>query len=293
MKKLFAIALSAVLMMGLTACSQGEETTTETTTAETTTETTTTEPANKLEEVMASGKLVVAMSPDFAPYEFLNLETGEVVGAEVSLAQYIADEMGLELVIEQMDFSSCLAAVPAGKVDISISGFGQTPERAESLEFSVGYKWEDETGDSGQTFVVLEENKDLYKTPEDLSGKKVTAQSASLQEGFVLDQMPEDVIYEPVTSTSDGIMQLITGKVDAVVLTTDNAEKFQANYPELYISDFRFEYESPGTVAIGMKGETELMAEVSAAITKATEEGLLPIWLEEANQLAESLNIEN
>ncbi len=289
MKKLLAIALSAVLLMGLTACSSSEETAETQTTAQTTT----TEPANKYEEVMASGKLVVAMSPDFAPYEFLNLETGEVVGAEVELAKYIADYLGLELVIEQMDFSSCLAAVPAGKVDISISGFGQTPERAENLEFSVGYKWEDETGDSGQTFVVLEENKDLYKTPEDLSGKVVSAQSASLQEGFVYEQMPEDVIYEPVTSTNDGIMQLITGKIDAFVSTSSSAEQYQANYPELHIADFRFEYVSPGTVAIGMKGETELMAAVSEAITKATEEGLFPIWEQEAEELAESLGVEN
>ncbi len=285
MKKLLAIALSAVLLMGLTACSSSEEA------SETTgTETTTTEPANKLEEVLASGELVVAMSPDFAPYEFINLETGEVVGAEVSLAQYIADEMGLELVIEQMNFDACLAAVPQGSVDISISGFAQTPERAENLEFSVGYKWEPETGDSGQTFIVLEENKDIYTTPEDLSGKTVGAQAASLQAEFVAEQMPEDVVYEPVTSTSDGVIQLINGKIDALVLTTDNAEQFKANYPELHISDFRFEYVSPGTVAIGKKGETELMEAVSAAITKAESEGLFQVWLAEANELAESLN---
>ncbi len=293
MKKLLALALSAVLLMGLTACSSSEETsTTQEATTETTTETTT-EETTKLDEVLESGKLVVAMSPDFAPYEFIDLTTGEVVGAEVSLAQYIADEMGLELVIEQMDFNACLAAVPQGKVDISISGFAQTPERAENLEFSVGYKWEDETGDSGQTFIVLEENKDLYKTADDLSGKIVGAQAASLQEEFVKTQMPEDVIHETVTATTDGVLQLINGKIDALVVTTDNAEQFQANYPELHISDFRFEYESPGTVALGKKGETELMEAVSAAITKATEEGLFPVWLEEANELASSLNINN
>ncbi len=282
MKKLLAIALSAVLLLtGLTACSSGEEA------LETEVEMT------KLEEVIESGKLVVAMSPDWAPYEFLNLETGEVVGAEVELAKYIAEHLGVELVIEQMDFNSCLAAVPAGKVDISISGFGQTPERAENLEFSTPYKWEDETGDSQQGIMILEENKDLYKVAEDFSGKTVAAQAASLQEGFVNEQLPEDTIYEPVTSTNDGVLMLINGKIDALAITTDTGAEFAKNYEELYIiPDFRFEYESPGTVVIGKKGETEFMAAVSEAVTKATEEGMFPIWLEEANALVDELGAE-
>ena len=90
------------------------------------------EEKNELDIIKEKGYITVAISPDFAPYEFenLNAEDGQtVVGCEVELAKYIAEYLGVELKIESMDFSSCQAAVQSGTVDFSVSGYAITEDR--------------------------------------------------------------------------------------------------------------------------------------------------------------------
>ena len=118
MKKLLALVLAMVMSISMVACGGGEETTKTT-----------------VEKILDKGYITVAISPDFAPSEFKDPSTGEVMGTDVEyakyVAQYISDKYGktVELKIEEMDFKACQAAVAAGAVDFSLNDYAATEER--------------------------------------------------------------------------------------------------------------------------------------------------------------------
>ncbi len=248
-----------------------------------------TKPANRLEEVKAAGKLVMATSPDFAPYEFEDIrKSGQeaIVGADIELGKYIAKGLGVELVIEPMDFGAVVAAVTEGKVDIAISGLAPKPERAAAMELSVPYN----KGTGYQGVMIAAKDKDTYKSLADLKGKKVAAQNGSLQFDLASAQI-ENVQVELITSLNDGIMMLQTGKVDALAMSSTTGEQYAANYPDLIMTEIKFEYESAGNIAGIKKGEVELLEEVNKLIKEAESTGLYDKWVEEATALAKELNI--
>ncbi len=246
---------------------------------------------NRLEAIKAAGKIVVATSPDFAPSEFLDpSKTGQeaIVGADVSLMKYIAEYLGVELVIEPMDFSATLGAVAMGAVDMAISGFSPTPDRKESMELSIPFLYE---ADNGQSIMMMKDKADQYKKAEDFTGLTIAVQNASLQQTLLQEQLP-GAIPELVTNINDAVMMLITGKVDAVGVAVDNGWSYVENYPELAVCDFRYEYAVVGTSAAVQKGQVELIAAVNEAIQSAVDQGLLLGWYTEAKELAASLGIE-
>jgi len=270
MKKLFAIALSLVLVLSLAGGALAQ---------------------TKLEKIKAEGKITMATSPDFAPSEFIDPnKTGQeaIVGADISLAKYIAEQLGVTLTIEAMDFSAALGAAATGAVDIAISGFAPTEERKEAMLLSDPFVYE---ADAGQGILVLKDQADNYKKTEDFAGKKIAVQNGSLQYKLLTEQLPE-AVPEIITNLNDAVMMLITGKVDAVGVSVDNGLSFVNNYDELAVSEFRYDYASVGTVVAMQKGQDDLAAAINEILAKAKEEGLFPIWFQEAKALADSLGIE-
>lgn len=249
------------------------------------------EPANELEAIKAAGKITIATSPDFAPIEFIDLnKTGQesYVGADVELMKYIAKELGVELVIEAMDFSAVQAAITSNKVDLAISGFAKTEERAASMELSDYYNMEE--ADTQLVLVPKGQAAD-YASPENFAGKLVAAQTASLQYNLTEAQLPEAKI-EVISNLNDAIMMLTSGKVDAVACSGDVAEGYCTNYPDIEIAQFAFESDSEGNVIAGTKGETALMAAVNEILKKVNDENLYSAWLDDATALAAELGIE-
>ena len=117
LKKILALSLALILTVGcLSACGAKGPT---------------------LAEVQESGKLIVATSPDFPPFE--NLEGGEVVGIEVELMEMICAELGVELVLEQINFDAVLTGVQTGKYDCGMSGISVTPKREKNTLFTTPY----------------------------------------------------------------------------------------------------------------------------------------------------------
>jgi polar amino acid transport system substrate-binding protein len=253
------------------------------------------EEKNELDIIKEKGYITVAISPDFAPYEFenLNAEDGQtVVGCEVELAKYIAEYLGVELKIESMDFSSCQAAVQSGTVDFSVSGYAITEDRQKTYNMTEPYKWQDDS--TGQLIIVKKDEAEKYATADSFSGKKVAAQNGSLQMSLVEEQLPEDITIEPISTLNDGILSLINDKIDCMACAGDTALQYVKNYPDkLAIAAFKFEYTSKGNSALIMKGNDALLAAINEAIQAAVKEGKLPVWREEAVALAESLGIEN
>jgi ABC-type amino acid transport substrate-binding protein len=139
-----------------------------------------------LADVLSKGTLTIATSPDYPAAEFIT-EDGTIYGSEMMLAKYVADCLGVDLVIETMDFNAVLTAVDTGKVDMAFSGFGWKADRAEAFELSNGY-----VGDSSVTFhtlIVPADKKDEYKELKDFVGKHIVAQAGSLQQMYVEDQI--------------------------------------------------------------------------------------------------------
>lgn len=238
-----------------------------------------------------SGKkktLKVATSPDFAPMEFVDVtKTGQdqFVGFDITLAKYIAAEMGMELEIKPMSFDACQTAVATGNVDMAISGFSWTEERAENYNMSTWYNAggnEDE-----QTMITLASNGDKFKDAADIEGLKVGAQTASLQEQKVLSQLPnaELVVYSDITT---GIMQLKKGDFDCMAVAEGNGLSIIANNPDLALTGFYFEVSDAekGNVILMKKGDDDLTAKVNDILNKAEAAGKYDPWYKEAKALA-------
>lgn len=251
------------------------------------------DPDCRLAKVLEAGKLVVGTSPDFAPMEFTDTsKTGNdmYVGSDMELARYIAEKLGVEIEIKAMEFSAIQQAVSSGTIDCGISGFAYTEERAEGYGLSDLYATVDE--DEGHTLLVLKDRASDFKTAEDFSGMKVLAQNASLQQSLVTAQLPEDITFQPVTAITDGVMMLITNKADALAVSWDNGEMLVKSYPEIAMTEYKFDHVDDGNVVLMKKGEDELIEAVNEVLAEVNESGIYNEWKEEAQELAESLGIE-
>lgn len=254
------------------------------------------EPTNRLEEILKRGTLIVATSPDFAPLEFIDsTKTGQeqYVGSDILMAQYIAEQLGVKLEIEAMDFSAVLSSVSLGTADLAISGFGWREDRQVSFELSNGFNKTGEAGCHG--FLINAEDKDTYKTLEDLAGATIAAQVSSLQEGYAKDQIPTAKL-ELVTALDIGVMMLKTGKVDALTTACDQVNGYASANPGFIKADAEFVLDfnskTDGNVVAVKKGETELVTKVNEIIEEINDKGLYEQWSQEAKVLAKTLGIE-
>lgn len=310
-KKWLAVIMAGTMALSLTACSGGSTETTadaETTTAAETageetsgeeeTDSSASEEENgsaegqeftgRMAEIMESGVLTVVTSPDYPPYEFVDLTKSgqdQYVGADMELAKYIADVMGVDLVINAMNFDSCMACIGEGRADLAICGMVPKEERMTSMDFSDVYY-----NDGEQVIVILEENADQYQTLADFQGQKVAAQNATLQSELVTEQIGADAL-ESITSIQDGIMMLRSGRVAGLALASVAADNYLSNYDDLTTCAEKFEYTSLGVVAGVVKNEPDLLNEVNAIIEEVVESGIYFQWIDEANQLSNELQV--
>lgn len=233
--------------------------------------------------------LTVALSPDFSPMEFVDTsKTGQeqYVGFDVTLAKYIADELGMELEIKPMSFDACQTAVQMGTVNISISGYSWTEKRAENYLLSDYYYAGD--NETAQTLIVPADKAGTYHAAEDFSGLKVAAQTASLQMNLVTEQLPADTEIVEFKAIDDAVLALKTGKVDAVAVAEGNGKAIIVNNPDVGMSGFLFEVDeaAENNVILINKNDTEMLEKVNACLAKAYEAGLYGPWYEEAQALA-------
>ena len=170
--------------------------------------------------------LTVAISPDFAPMEFVDTsKTGQdqYIGFDVMLAKYIAQEMGRTLVIKPMSFDACQAAVQTGTVDMSISGFSYTAERAENYNLSDYYYAGD--NETEQSIITIKENEGKWTKAEDFAGKKVGAQTASLQMSLCNEQLPDGVTIMEFSDIGTAVEALRNGNIDALAVANGNGKE--------------------------------------------------------------------
>lgn len=293
-KKVVALILASVMAAGLVACGGSAEQQAAPAaeeqaapaaeeTADEQAEAPAEEPAAVEVSTVTAGKLTVATSPDFAPYEFYAIGadgTPKLAGFDMALAQYIADYMGLELDVIPMDFDGVLVELATGKVDLGMAGLSPDPARMDAMDFSDIYYL------GGQSLVTTKSKADQITSLEDSNKAEVSvgAQTGSIQVELAKTNSPDANRIE-LPKVTDIITDLLGGNLDAAYIETAVAESYQKNYPDLVIV-CNVPYEVSGS-AIGVKkGNAELLAAVNEAIAAATADGTMDDYVAEANELA-------
>ena len=301
------VATLTLSMAALTACTVAEASTHAATTEAIKTEATTTTagenthaPSNRLEDILQRGYIEIATEPYFAPNEFIDPTiTGEdnIVGSDIELAKFIANDLGVELRLKPMDFTSVLGSMTSGKFDMAISALAYTPSRAETMNLSKGYYYGSEDPQKAYGILIRAEDADEIKTIADLADKTVAAQNGSLQEMFVREQIPAYIQYNQVSSTNDAFLMVQTGRADAMAAALKMAELYLESNPEcglMILPDFYFtvDLDTQGT-RIGLPlGEDELTDRVNEIIDKVLEQDLYNQWYEEYKEYAKKLGLE-
>ncbi len=299
-KKIFALGLAACMAASLAACggSKTAETTAGADTAAAGTEASAADSGSeegeesKAEEdgaaagelqTVTPGKLTVATSPDFAPYEFYAIGedgTPALAGFDIALAQYIADDLGLELEVVTVDFDGVLSELQTKSVDLGMAGLSPDPKRESIMAFSDLYYV------GGQSLVTVKDKADTYNSFESVNKPEVSvgAQIGSIQMDLANANSPDADIV-PLPKVTDIIAELLSGKMDVAYIETDVAKSYQKNYPELEII-MDVPYDQEGSSIGVCKGNDALLAAVNGSIAKALEDGSMEKFIAEANELA-------
>ena len=209
-----------------------------------------------------AGKLTMANNAAFPPYE-MTTDAGEFEGIDIETAQAIADKLGLELQIDDMDFDAALLSVQQGKADIVMAGVTVTDERKAVMDFSDSYA-------TGIQSIIVPEGSDIA-SPDDLTGKKIGTQRGTT--GYIY--CSDDFGDENVVAYDDGltaVQALNNGQVDAVVIDNAPAQEFIAANPGLKILDTSYAEED---YAIGMAKGSSLEDAVNAALKELKADGTL------------------
>ena len=229
------------------------------------------------------GKLTVATSPDFAPYEFYALdENNEPVlsGFDMALAQYIADQLGLELEVIPMDFDGTIMELGNKSVDLALAGYSPDPKRESMMNFSSVYY----TG--GQSFVTVADKADVMTSLEVANDAQyqIGAQVGSIQVDLANENTPDADIVE-LTKVTDIIAELLAGTLDGAFIETAVAESYQKNYPDLKIV-CDVPYDQEGSVVGVNKDNAALLAAVNLIIAQALADGTMDQFVADANEAA-------
>ena len=209
-----------------------------------------------------AGKLTMATNAAFPPYE-MTTDAGEFEGIDIETAQAIADKLGLELQIDDMDFDAALLSVQQGKADIVMAGVTVTDERKAVMDFSDSYA-------TGIQSIIVPEGSDIA-SPDDLAGKKIGTQRGTTGYIYCSDDFGDD----NVVAYDDGltaVQALNNGQVDAVVIDNAPAQEFVAANPGLKILDTSYAEED---YAIGMAKGSSLEDAVNAALKELKADGTL------------------
>ena len=209
-----------------------------------------------------AGKLTMATNAAFPPYE-MTTDAGEFEGIDIETAQAIADKLGLELQIDDMDFNAALLSVQQGKADIVMAGVTVTDERKAVMDFSDSYA-------TGIQSIIVPEGSDIA-SPDDLAGKKIGTQRGTT--GYIY--CSDDFGDENVVAYDNGltaVQALNNGQVDAVVIDNAPAQEFVAANPGLKILDTSYAEED---YAIGMAKNSPLEDAVNSALEELKADGTL------------------
>ena len=211
---------------------------------------------------VVAGKLTMATNATFPPYE-MTTDSGEIEGIDVDTAKAIAEKLGLELQIDDMDFDAALLSVQQGKADIVMAGVTVTDERKAVMDFSDSYA-------TGIQSIIGPKDSDIA-SPDDLAGKKIGTQRGTTGYIYCSDDFGEDSVVAYDNGLT-AVQALNNGQVDAVVIDDAPAKEYVAANPGLKVLDTSYAEED---YAIGMAKGSALEDAVNKALEELKADGTL------------------
>ena len=274
MKKALSLMTAAALVLSLAACGStaSSAASSEAASAEAassdaaSSEAASSEAASETETAELStvepGKLIMSTNAAFPPYEMTS-DSGEFEGIDIETAQAIADKLGLELQIDDMDFDAALLSVQQGKADIVMAGVTVTDERKAVMDFSDSYA-------TGIQSIIVPNDSDIA-SPDDLAGKKIGTQRGTTGYIYCSDDFGDDAVVAYDNGLT-AVQALNNGQVDAVVIDNAPAKEYVAANPGLKVLDTSYAEED---YAIGMAKGSALEDAVNKALEELKADGTL------------------
>lgn len=267
MKKVSALILALAMCTAmLTACGGGNSNTTASTgsaaPAPTTSAATSEAGADEGYKLVKEGTLTMATNAYFPPYEYYDGQ--DIIGIDVDIAKAIADKMGLELKVEDMEFDSIITAVSTGKADLGLAGMTVTPDRQKNVDFSDSYA-------TGIQSVIVKEDSTITKI-DDLQGKKIGVQLSTTGDIYATDDFGKDSVVQ-YNKGNDAVMALTQGQVDAVIIDNEPAKSYVEANKGLKILDT--EYATENYAACISKDNAGLTKAVNKALAELKADGTL------------------
>ncbi|MCB7319708.1 transporter substrate-binding domain-containing protein [Lacrimispora sp. 210928-DFI.3.58] len=270
-KKALAFAMAAMMAASLTACGGSSKETTAAQTEAAATEaaesaedtSTEAEETEAAETEAAGGVLIMATNAEFPPYEYHDGDS--IVGIDAEIAAAIAEELGMELEIEDIAFDSIIPEIVSGKADMGLAGMTVTEDRKQSVDFSDTY------AKASQMIIVKEDSE--IAGPDDLAGVIVGVQLGTTGDIYVSDLEAEGTTVERYNKGFEAVQALSQGKIDAVVIDGEPAKTFVSETEGIKLLDEAFT-EEEYAIAV-KKGNTELLDKINAALKTLDENGTL------------------
>ena len=270
MKKILAMTMALAMMLSLAACGKKDEPSVSGSTSTSNGSSVSTSASNGADfTTVTAGKLTMSTNASFPPYEMV-ADDGSFEGIDVEVAGAIAEKLGLELVVDDMNFDAALQAAQTGKSDMVMAGVTITEERQAVMDFSDSYA-------NGVQVVIVKEDSPI-QTVDDLANANMIGCQMGTTGYIYCSDTPDNGGYgeDHVTPYDDGaaaVQALVNGQVDAVVIDNMPAREYVAANPGLKILDTEFANED---YAIGVaKGNTALLDAINGALAELKADGTL------------------
>lgn len=235
---------------------------------------------SELKAVIDSGKIVLGTSADYPPFEFHAMVDGkdEIVGFDIEIAKYIANELGVELQIKEMDFDKLLGGLSTGMMDMVIAGMNPDPDREANFT-DIYYE-------ANLSVLITKDLEDEITTIEDLAGKTIGVQIGTTQEAIAQDDIADSEV-KSLNTNPDIVMNLKTNKIDVAIMETPVAESFaKVNDDLMLVKDLTIDSGSGGVAIAVKEGHDELTEKLNEILDDIKSQGLIEKWLIEANELS-------
>ena len=265
--KILTAILAVAMLLSLAACSSKNPSTESDVPATETPETAAPEAGEAAFTTVNEGKLTMGTNAAFPPYEFY--EGSNIVGIDAEIAGAIADKLGLELVIEDMEFDAIITAVQTGKIDIGLAGMTVTDERKEAVHFTSSYA-------TGVQVVIVAEDSPIASV-DDLfaegASHVIGVQRNTTGDLYTTWDLEDEGLatIDRYSKGAEAVMALKTGKVDCVVIDNEPAKAFVAENEGLKILDTEYAVEE--YAAAVSKNNEALLTAIDTALQELIADG--------------------
>ncbi len=227
---------------------------------------------NTMQRIKDDNRVIWGTNAAFPPFEIRRGD--EVIGVDAEIAKLVAEKLGVELVVEDMDFDALIGAMASGKIDFIAAGFTVRADREEQVLFT------DKYFEAIQVIIVRDDNTDI-QGPEDLAEKKI-----GVQNGTSGDFVAEDIVGDAtdlINRYNNGLeaaLELRNGRIDAIIIDNLPAQMIVYQNPGLKILETQADDEEEYALAVRL-GDSELAAIINEVLAELKQSGQIDAWVEE------------